>query len=84
MSTPNTMRIGPLIPNIVLKKRYLLFYFVILWFSFIPLFLELWVYWRVFWNYENQIHFYIFLPLLIIPMYVTLVFSAVFIAKILH
>lgn len=84
MSVPNTMRIGPLIPNIVLKKRYLLLYFVIMWFSFIPLFLELWVFWRVIWNYENQIHFYIFLPLLIIPMYITLVFSATLTAKLFH
>ena len=84
MSVPNTMRIGPLIPNIIMKKRHLWLYFVIMWFSFIPLFLELWFYWQIFWNYDNQIHFYIFLPLLIIPMYITLVFSATFIAKLFH
>ena len=31
-----------------------------------------------------NINFYTFLPLLIIPMYVTLVFTAIFIAKIFH
>jgi acetyltransferase-like isoleucine patch superfamily enzyme len=84
MSIPNSMRIGPLIATLLIKKRYLIFYFIIVWFSFIPLFLELWVYWRLLWNYARPIHFYTFLPLLIIPMYVTLVFSAIFIAKVFH
>jgi len=84
MSIPNTMRIGPLIPTVLIKKKYLIFYLIIVWFSFIPLFLELWVYWQFLWSYTRPIHFYTFLPLLIIPMYVTLVFSATFIAKIFH
>jgi len=84
MSIPSSMRIGPLIPTILIKKRYLIFYLIIVWFSFIPLLLELWVYWQLLWNYTRPIHFYTFLPLLIIPMYVTLVFSAIFIAKIFH
>jgi len=84
MSIPSSMRVGPLIPTVLVKKRYLIFYITIVWFSFIPLLLELWVYWRFLWNYARPIHFYTFLPLLIIPMYVTLVFSAVFIAKIFH
>ena len=84
MSIPSSMRIGPLIPTILIKKRYLIFYFVIMWFSFIPIFLELWIYWQFLWNYTRPIHFYTFLPLLIIPMYVTLVFSAIFVAKIFY
>ena len=84
MSIPNSMRIGPLIPTVLIKKRYLIFYLIIVYFSFIPIFLELWVYWQFLWNYDRPIHFYTFLPLLIIPMYVTLVFSATFIAKIFH
>jgi len=84
MSIPSSLRVGPLIPTVLIKKRYLIFYLIIVWFSFIPLFLELWVYWQFLWNYARPIHFYTFLPLLIIPMYVTLVFSATFIAKIFH
>jgi len=84
MSVPSSLRVGPLIPTILIKKRYLIFYLIIVWFSFIPLFLELWVYWQFLWSYTRPIHFYTFLPLLIIPMYVTLVFSAIFIAKIFH
>jgi len=82
MSVPSSLRVGPLIPTILVKKQYLVFYFIIVWFSFIPLFLELYIYWQFLWNYTRPIHFYTFLPLLIIPMYVTLVFSATFIAKI--
>jgi len=84
VSIPSSLRVGPLIPTVLIKKRYLIFYLIIVWFSFIPLFLELWVYWQFLWNYDRPIHFYTFLPLLIIPMYVTLVFSAIFIAKIFH
>ncbi|NVM46538.1 MAG: hypothetical protein HWN79_16650 [Candidatus Lokiarchaeota archaeon] len=84
MSVPNTMRIGPLIPTVLIKKRYLIFYFIIIWFSFIPLFLEFWLYWQFFLYYTKPILFYAFLPLLVIPTYLTLVFSATFIAKIFH
>jgi len=84
MSIPSSMRVGPLIPTVLIKKKYLIFYLIIVWFSFIPLFLELWLYWQFLWSYTRPIHFYTFLPLLIIPMYVTLVFSATFIAKIFH
>ena len=84
MSIPSSLRVGPLVPTVLIKKRYLIFYLIIVWFSFIPVFLELWVYWQFLWSYTRPIHFYTFLPLLIIPMYVTLVFSAIFIAKIFH
>jgi acetyltransferase-like isoleucine patch superfamily enzyme len=84
MSVPSSMRIGPLVPTILLKRRYITLYFFIVWFSFIPIFLELWVYWQFLWNYDRPIHFYTFLPLIVIPMYITLVFSATFIAKLLY
>ncbi|MFX0076732.1 MAG: hypothetical protein ACFE96_14910 [Candidatus Hermodarchaeota archaeon] len=84
MSVPSSMRIGPYVPTVLIKKKYLIFYFVIVWLSLIPLFLELWVYWQLLWNYARPINFYIFLPLLIIPMYISLVFSATFVAKIFY
>jgi acetyltransferase-like isoleucine patch superfamily enzyme len=71
------MRIGPFVPTVLIKKRYLTFYFAIIWLSIIPLFLEFWVYWRLLWNYSRPIHFYTFLPLLIIPMYVSLVLASI-------
>jgi len=83
MSVPNTMRLGPFTPTVLVKKRYLIFYFFLIWASIIPLLLEFWVYWRLLWNYTRPIHFYTFLPLLAILMYVTIVFTAIFFAKIL-
>lgn len=83
MSVPNTMRLGPFTPTVLVKKRYLIFYLFLIWASIIPLLLEFWVYWRLLWNYERPIHFYTFLPLLAILMYVTIVFTAIFFAKIL-
>ena len=83
MSVPNTMRLGPFTPTVLVKKRYLIFYFFLIWASIIPLLLEFWVYWRLLWNDTRPIHFYTFLPLLAILMYVTIVFAAIFFAKIL-
>ncbi|MFW9988007.1 MAG: DapH/DapD/GlmU-related protein [Candidatus Odinarchaeota archaeon] len=83
MSIPNTMRVGPFTPTILVKKRYLILYFLLIWISIIPVLLEFWVYWRFLWNYERPIHFYTFLPLLFFGMYVSIVFFSVLFAKIL-
>ena len=82
MSIPNTMRIGPFTASALARKRYLILYFLLIWASIIPLLLELWVYWQLFWN-PRPVHFYTYLPLLGILMYVTIVFAAIFFTKIL-
>jgi acetyltransferase-like isoleucine patch superfamily enzyme len=83
MSVPNTMRIGPFTPTVLAKKSYLIFYIFLIWISIIPLILEFWVYWRFLWSYERPVHFYAYLPLLAVLMYITIVFSGIFFAKIL-
>ncbi|MHA1988211.1 MAG: DapH/DapD/GlmU-related protein [Promethearchaeota archaeon] len=83
MSVPNTMRVGPFTPTILARKRYLIFYFFLIWASIIPLLLEFWFYWRFLWYLPSPVHFYTYLPLLAFLMYVTIVFSAIFFAKIL-
>ena len=83
MSVPNTMRVGPFTPTVLVRKRYLIFYFLLIWASIIPLLLELWLYWQLLWSYTRPVHFYTYLPLLAFLMYVTIVFSAIFFAKIL-
>jgi len=83
MSVPNTMRVGPFTPTVLVKKRYLIFYIFLIWISIIPILLEFWVYWRFLWNYARPVHFYTFLPLLAFLMYITLVFSSIIFAKIL-
>ena len=83
MSIPNTMRIGPFTASVLAKKRYLILYFLLIWASIIPLLLELWVYWQLLWSYTRPVHFYTYLPLLGILMYVTIVFAAIFFTKIL-
>lgn len=88
MSVPNTMRVGPFTPTILARKRYLIFYFFLIWVSIIPLLLEFWFYWRLLWTPISAVglspvHFYTYLPLLIFLMYVTIVFSAIFFAKVL-
>jgi acetyltransferase-like isoleucine patch superfamily enzyme len=83
MSVPNTMRVGPFTPTVLVKKRYLIFYFFLIWISIIPILLEFWVYWQFLWDYVRPVHFYTYLPLLCVLMYVTLVFSGILFAKIL-
>jgi len=83
MSVPNTMRVGPFCPTILVKKRYLIFYFFLIWISLIPVLLEFWIYWQLLWSYSRPVHFYTFLPLLFFGMYVSIVFFSVFFTKIL-
>jgi carbonic anhydrase/acetyltransferase-like protein (isoleucine patch superfamily) len=83
MSIPNTMRVGPFTPTVLVKKRYLIFYIFLIWVSIIPLLLELWVYWQWLWNPIRPVHFYTFLPLLGVLMYVTITFAGIIFAKIL-
>ncbi|MFW9901403.1 MAG: DapH/DapD/GlmU-related protein [Candidatus Thorarchaeota archaeon] len=83
MSVPNTMRVGPFTTNVLVKKSYLVLYIFIIWASFIPILLEFWIYWRFLWNAVRPVHFYTFLPLLAFLMYITLVFSAIIMAKII-
>ena len=83
MSVPNSMRVGPFTPSVLVKKRYLIFYFFLIWISIIPLLLEFWVYWRLLWNYVRPVHFYTYLPLLFFFMYISIVFFSLFFSKIL-
>jgi len=83
MSVPNTMRVGPFTPTVLVKKRYLIFYFFLIWISIIPLLLEFWIYWRFLWDYQRPVHFYTFLPLLFFGMYISIVFFSIFFAKVL-
>ena len=83
MSVPNTMRVGPFLPTVLVRKRYLIFYIIIIWATIIPLLLIFWAYWQWLWNDIRPLHFYTFLPLLCFGMYVLAVFSAIFFAKII-
>ena len=83
MSVPNTMRVGPFLPTVLVKKRYLTFYIFIIWATIIPLLLIFWAYWQWLWDAERPIHFYTFLPLLCFALYVVAVFVAIFFTKII-
>ena len=83
MSIPNSMKVGPFTPSVLVKKRYLIFYFFLIWISIIPVLLEFWAYWRLLWDYSRPVHFYTYLPLLFFLMYISIVFFSIFFAKIL-
>lgn len=83
MSVPTSMKVGPFASLVLVKKRYLLFHIFLIWISVIPVALEYWIYWQLLWDYVRPVHFYIFLPLLGVVMYLTAVFTAMIFAKIL-
>ena len=83
MSVPNSMRVGPFCATVLAKKKYLLLYIFLIWISLLPAILEIWWYWQILWYDLRPLHFYVFLPLYFIVMYITTVFAAIFFAKIL-
>ena len=83
MSVPTSMRVGPFTPTVLVKKKYLIFYIFLMWVSMIPILLEFWFYWQWLWDPIRPVHFYIWLPFLVFGMYITMVFTSLFFAKIL-
>jgi acetyltransferase-like isoleucine patch superfamily enzyme len=82
------MRVGPFTPTVLAKKKYIIFYLVLMWISILSIVLEFWIYWEEIFNWNfifawKITHFYIFLPLLCVLMYITIVFVSLFVAKIM-
>lgn len=82
MSIPATFNGGPFTTLVMVKKRYIIFYLIQIWFSFFIMQYEFWWYFSLLYDWKF-IHFIAFLPLLIFVMYVTLVFASLLSAKIL-
>lgn len=83
MSVPNSMRVGPYAPTILVKKSYLLFYIFLVWVSVIAVLLEFWWYWQILYYQQTPILFYVFLPLVCLGFYFTMVFTSLLFAKLL-
>ena len=81
MSTPSSLKVGPNTTLTLVKKRYLFFYFFLIWISIFSIQFELWLLWRLY--NPKFIHFLIFLPLLIFIMYITSIAVSLIFAKIL-
>ncbi|MBY9018623.1 MAG: hypothetical protein KGD66_07310 [Candidatus Lokiarchaeota archaeon] len=82
MSVPNSMRVGPFCASVLVKRKYLILYILLIWISILPGLLELWAYWQALWNDIRPLHFYVYLPLLLIAIYITTVLAAVIFTKI--
>ncbi len=82
MSSPASLRGGPFTPKVLVKKRYLIFYIFIIIFSGFVVQIEFWIFWRFLYGIK-PLHFMIFLPLLFFIMYISLIISSLFIAKVL-
>jgi len=82
------MRVGPFNPTVLAKKKYIILYLLLMWISILSIVLEFWVYWQEIFNWNflydwKLTHFYIFLPLLCVLMYITIVFVSLISAKLL-
>jgi len=82
MSVPSSLRAGPFTSQVLVKKRYLIFHFFLIWVSIFAIQLEFWWYWNILYH-DKFVHFLIFLPFLIFLMYITIVFVSIIFAKIL-
>lgn len=82
MSVPAYLKAGPFTSNVLVKKKYIIFYILQIWISFFVVQFEFWWYWNLLY-YSKFIHFIIFLPLLVFIMYVSLVFASLLFTKIL-
>ncbi|MGV9172412.1 MAG: DapH/DapD/GlmU-related protein [Promethearchaeia archaeon] len=81
MSVPVSLRGGPFTPTVLVKKRYIIFYIIIIWVSFFVGLLEFWTYWQIF--SHKEIYFWIFLPILTLILYFSAIFSSLLAAKLL-
>jgi acetyltransferase-like isoleucine patch superfamily enzyme len=81
MSTPAALKVGPFTTNLLVKKRYILFYLFLFWISFFFVQFEFWIYYNLL--FDMLLYFILFLPFLIILMYISIVLISLFFAKIL-
>ena len=80
MSVPSSLKVGPNTTLLLVKKRYLFFYFFLIWISIFSIQFEFWLFWKL---YDPKfIHFLVFLPLLIFIMYLTSIAVSLIFAKI--
>jgi len=82
MSVPAYLKAGPFTSNVLVKKKYLIFYIFQIWISIFVIQFEFWWYWNLLFV-SKFIHFIIFLPLLIFVIYISLLFVSLFFTKIL-
>ena len=82
MSISASLKVGPFTSNVLVRKRYLLYYLFLFWSSLFIVQYELWFYFALASTWE-AIWFLIFLPIIIVLMYFSLVLISIFLAKIL-
>ncbi|MBY8982300.1 MAG: hypothetical protein KGD57_05080, partial [Candidatus Lokiarchaeota archaeon] len=89
MSVPTSMRVGPFVPTILPKKRYITFYIFLFWISLIPILIQFWFYWQILGDINTPVehkrltHFYLYLPLFLFIWYVETILISLVFAKIL-
>ncbi|MGV9171380.1 MAG: DapH/DapD/GlmU-related protein [Promethearchaeia archaeon] len=81
MSVPSSLKVGPHTSNVLVKKRYLLFYIFLIWVGVFTIQFEFWIFWQFY--IQNPIYAYYFVPIVGIIMYFSLILVSLIAAKIL-
>ncbi|TXT65438.1 MAG: hypothetical protein BAJALOKI3v1_100009 [Promethearchaeota archaeon] len=81
MSKPASLKVGPFTTNVLVKKRYLLFYLFLFWVALFTIQFEFWIYYH--YLSTEIILFYVLLPFLLIFLYISSVFVSLLFAKFL-
>jgi len=82
VSVPSSMNCGPFTATVLAKKRYLIFYFFIIYVSTLASLVEFTIYYQLSRSFEPVLSLF-FLPPLFFLIYITLVFVSLIVAKIL-
>lgn len=84
MSVPSSLKVGPNTTLTLAKKRYLIFYILLIWISIFTIQFEFWLLWDIYnMGYEYNVHFYLFLPLMVFVMYLSAIFVSLIFAKLM-
>ena len=84
MSVPSSLKVGPNTTLTLAKKRYLIFYILLIWISIFTIQFEFWLLWDIYdIGYEYNVHFYLFLPLMVFVMYLSAIFVSLIFAKLM-
>jgi len=81
MSKPASLKVGPFTSNVLVKKKYLLFYLFLFWISIFTIQFEFWIYYHFLIN--DVILFVVFLPILFIVLYISIVLVSLIFAKLI-
>ena len=79
MSTPTSLKAGPITTNTLVHKRYTILYVLIIWISALPVMYFVWKTWPGY--YEDRVLFFVLLPVYAMLWYLLMVADSIVVSK---